>query len=447
MPPLPVNARKGEQTIITLGLELEFLLLNLRMEDDPHTIVKDALEGYGQAQFSTHGLTAPERCPSLPEVRCDIRLDRVIWFPHGKYTQKTTRASGRTITQTFTRYNRRHLTLMNEHGLDPLREEGSFGPVQEVVGSGEVRNRASMEVSTPIMREGSWRRVVPGMLDSLWALGQSRLGIEFNENTGLHVHVGRRGGWSVCQLKKILKAVVVFEEAMDTMHPASRVRRAVGDQMPLNVCSNIEAMRIAHLSKLERVRYVDSRINSRTARTRTEGVMRLCALANAYGKCTKYNFLSARESGTVEFRQAIASLDREQVGHWVAVVLDFVNAAITTTRKEFERWAKDMDDNHAHITQSFLVHGREYRLRSISWSTDFEDELPEEVDSQVGGSSGVHFHGDTRPTVSDRKGKGVLATVQKLRDNYEESGHGRNKNGKGESSKTGALYRENTKTL
>lgn len=451
MPPLPDNSQKGEQTIITLGLELEFLLLNLRTEDDPHAIVRDALEGYGRAPFDTLGQIIPVRSPSLPEVRCDIRLDRVTWFPHGKYIQKTTRAFGRTAVQLSARYNRKHFNVMNEYGLDPLREVGVFGSVQEVVGvNGEVRKRASMEVSTPIMREGSWRRVVPNMLDSLWALGQSRLEIAFNKNTGLHVHVGRRGGWSVCQLKKILKAVVIFEEAMDAQHPASRVRREL-DRGAVNILSNIGLMKIGHLSKLERVRYVDSRINSRTARTRAEGVMCLCILTNGHNKCTKYNFLPVRESGTVEFRQGIASLDRNQVGYWIVVVLDFVNAAITTTRKEFERWAVDTDDGHAHIIESFLAHGREYRLRSTSWSGDFEDELLEGADpkpSQVE-SLGVQPEENTslleENSVSSRKGKGVSVTVQKLRNNYEESGRGRNRRGKGESSKTGAQYHENIK--
>lgn len=449
MPPPTENARKGEQTIITLGLELEFLLLNLKVDDDPHAIVKDALEVYGRAPF---GQIVPGRSPSLPEVRCDIRLDHVVWFPHGKCIQKTTRVSGRIVSRTFTRYNRRHFNIMDEYGLDPLREVGTFGPVLEVVGNGKVRKRASMEVSTPIMREGSWTRVIPSMLDSLWALGQSRLEIGFNENTGLHVHVGRRGGWSICQLKKILKAVVIFEEEMDAQHPASRVRSALDDGA-VNVLSNVQLMNIGHLSKLERVRYVDSRINNRTVKTRDEGVMRLCILTNnGYNKCTKYNFLPVREAGTVEFRQAIASLDRDQVGCWVAVVLDFVNAAITTTRKEFEQWAENMDGGHAHITQSFLAQGNEYRLRSINWSGDFEDEFleVESEQSQVK-SPGVQPCGSTGPpeeeSVPGRKGKGVLATLQKLRNNYEESGRGRNKRGKGESSKMGAQYHENRKVI
>lgn len=453
MPPPTENAQKGEQTIITLGLELEFLLLNLKVDDDPHAIVKDALEVYGRVPFDTLSQIVPGRSPSLPEVRCDIRLDYVVWFPHGKCIQKTTRVSGRTIPRTFTRYNRKHFNIMDEYGLDPLREVGTFGPVLEVMGDGEVRKRASMEVSTPIMREGSWSRVIPTMLDSLWALGQSRLEIGFNENTGLHVHVGRRGGWSICQLKKILKAVVIFEEEMDAQHPASRVRRALDDGT-VNVLSNVHLMNIGHLSKLERVRYVDSIINSKTVRTRDEGVMRLCILTNnGHNKCTKYNFLPVRETGTVEFRQAIASLDRDQVGCWVAVVLDFVNAAITTTREEFEQWAKNMDGGHAHITQSFLAQGNEYRLRSINWSGDFEDELLEEAESEQSQvkSPGAQPYENTGPpeeeSISGLKGKAVLTTLQKLHNNYEESGRGCNKRGKGESSKTGAQYHENRKVI
>lgn len=449
IPPPTENARKGEQTIITLGLELEFLLLNLRANDDPYAIVKDTLAGYGRAPFGTLGQIVLGQSPSLPEIRCDVRLDQVIWFPHGKCIQKTTRISGETVAKTFTRYNRKHFNIMDEYGLDPLREVGNFGPVLEAIGNGEVRKRASMEVSTPIMREGSWPRVVFGMLDSLWALGQSRLDIGFNENTGLHVHVGRRGGWSICQLKKILKAIVIFEEEMDAQHPASRVRSML-DRESVNILSNVELMNISHLSKLERVKYIDSRINSRTVRNRAEGLTRLCTLTNGCNKCTKYNFLPVKESGTVEFRQAIASLDRSQVGYWIVTVLDFVNAAITTTQKEFEQWAKNMDDGNAHITQSFLAQGREYRSRSTSWSGDFEDELPQEVEleqSQVESSGAQPYENTEGELVSDRKGKGILTTLQKLQNNYEGSGRGRNKSGKGESSKTGARYNENTKRV
>lgn len=338
---------------------------------------------------------------------------------------------------------------MNESGLDPKRDRGSIGPVQEILDTGEVRNRQSMEVATPIMREHSWRRVVSTLLASLEALGRSRLDVIFNKDTGLHVHVGRRGGWSVCQLKKILKAVVVFEEAMDTQHPVSRVRSDV-DQKVVNISSNIEMMKIRPMAKLERVRYVDSKINSRTARTRSEGVMRVYMLSNGSNKCTKYNFLSAKESGTVEFRQGIASLDWNQVGRWVDVVLDFVSAAITTTRVDFEQWAGDMDDpdhDMLSVLDSFLTHGREYRFRSENWSGDFEDELPEmnEIEeSQHGVQYYENAYFPEERNVPDWKGKGVATATQKLKDNYEESGRGRNKKGAGESSGAGAQYHKDT---
>lgn len=352
------------------------------------------------------------------------------------------------MIQTTTRYNRKHFNLMNENGLDPKRDQGVFGPVQEVLPNGDVRYRQSMEVSTPIMREGSWPRVLGSMLDSLRALEKSRLKIEFNKDTGLHLHVGRRGGWSVCQLKKILKAVVIFEEAMDAQHPACRVR-SVADQNVTNISSNIERMKIHPMPKLQRVRYVDLKINSRTVRTREEGVMRIYTLTNGNNKCTKYNFLPTKESGTVEFRQAIASLDQHEIGRWVEVVLNFVSAAITTTRKEFEQWAGDMDNpsnNISVILDSFLTAGRVYRHRSVGFVGDFDDELPEDEpeQSQTGAQYYENTYSPRERNVAGRKGKGkcTATDVQRLRDNYEESGCGRNKKGVGESSGSGAQYHQ-----
>lgn len=440
MPPL--LRRDGNQTILTLGLELEFLLLNLGIDDNPHAIIKNALEEYGAVPFALSPSHHQINPVHLPEVRGDIRLDHVYWFPQGVSTALPSLGGfgGKTTPRENTRYNCKRFNLMNENGIDPKREEGVFGPTQEIGLDGEVRVRQSMEIATPIMREGSWRRVVFSMLDSLESLTEDTgLGIQFNKDTGLHVHVGRRGGWSICQLKKILKAVVVFEEAMDLQHPKSRVRSNV-NQRAVNIKSNIELMKISNISKLKRLRFIDSKINSRTVRTRTEGLMRLYTLTNGNDKGTKYNFLPIKETGTVEFRQAIASLDYDYIDDWINVVLDFVCAAISTTREAFETLARAEDDNY-DMLDTFLIYGRGYRFCCWGLEEDLEDELPAEED-ELEKKEGIHYYEDTyfpedKEVKVDRKGKGLARDFKDT--NGKPNG---NWKGKGKASRPLAVHNE-----
>lgn len=248
--------------------------------------------------------------------------------------------------------------------------------------------RASLEISTPVLRERSWLRVVVKMLDSLTALErgpqESPLRIQFNPNTGLHIHVGRRGGWSVHQLKKILKAVVIFKDIMDLMHPDSRHSPSISEYPQSDMFrSNARHMRIHTLSRLERVNLIDLQINSRNSRTREEGLKTLCDIANGRSKATKYNFLGVLTCGTVEFRQAVGTLQIAAVVEWINTVLDFVCAAINTPRENWHGWAREEDDAMMEEDDSslreFLSCGWEIRNRHGTGNgetLDLEDELP-----------------------------------------------------------------------
>lgn len=263
-------------------------------------------------------------------------------------------------------------------------------PLWHSPGTPEIKKcgRASLEISTPILRERSWQRVIVKMLNSLTALEQRPQGqplkIQFNQSTGLHVHVGRRGGWSIHQLKKILKAIVIFEEAMDLMHPDSRHSSATSEYAQSDMFrSNVRHMQIHNRSRLERVEWIDLKINSCNSRTRDEGLSTLCNVVNGRIKSIKYNFLGVLSCGTVEFRQAVGTLDVAAVEGWVNTILNFVHAAINTSQAQWCRWAKGEDeaikDGDDSTLTEFLDYGQHWRNQSPSYGpqgVDLEDELP-----------------------------------------------------------------------
>lgn len=286
---------------------------------------------------------------------------------------------------------------------EPLHEASTDGGISESAppniiagqplwhspGTPEIKKcgRASLEISTPILRERSWQRVITKMLNSLTALEQRPQGqplkIQFNQSTGLHVHVGRRGGWSIHQLKKILKAIVIFEEAMDLMHPDSRHSSATSEYAQSDMFrSNVRHMQIHNRSRLERVEWIDLKINSCNSRTRDEGLSTLCNVVNGRIKSIKYNFLGVLSCGTIEFRQAIGTLDVTAVEGWVNTILNFVHAAINTSQAQWCRWAKGEDeaikDGDDSTLTEFLDYGQHWRNQSPSYDpqgVDLEDEL------------------------------------------------------------------------
>lgn len=423
MSPLP--SKDTNQTILTLGVEVEFMLIGFQSHEDPHSLVAEALER--QSTISFGDATPTPYYTALPEVRSCIRREVVPWVPAGMmYGPK----SG------VRRYDRRRFNVMSEQGIDPegsgvmfgdtwfqerpQREDtgavvdddevpcGDFGtqaegpvgdiptPVQRGVQHGGVADvpesaathtggshRASLEISTPVLRLGSWQRATSNILDSLMSLQNrvygSPLKVRFNQYTGLHVHVARRGGWSIHQAKKILKAIVIFEEAMDLQHPHSR-RSESHSVYPQSSMfrSNVRSMRIHSYPKMERVKWVDFQITQHNSRTRHEGLKTLCDLTNANGKGTKYNFLGVLTSGTVEFRQAIASLDKASVERWVKMVLDFVSAAIYSSKKDLLRWAIT-EDEHGATLPHFLHMGQ--KARASGWLGSGPEDEFESIDN------------------------------------------------------------------
>lgn len=194
----------------------------------------------------------------------------------------------------------------------------------------------SVEVATPILKDKQWETAIPEMVQLL----SSAFKLGFNRSTGLHVHIGIGRKYTLCDLKRIAKAVILFEEAMDTYHPEHRCpRRGVpGAGLPnMYIRSNREGFMLQDLCNSERMASIEE----------VPSIPRLLSVINPpvvapATNCRqyRYNLTSVRRFQTVEFRQAAATDDSEQIVEWIGMTIKFIIGAISTPDCEFDAWAK-----------------------------------------------------------------------------------------------------------
>jgi len=204
-----------------------------------------------------------------------------------------------------------------------LMEEKSCDPFLQDQATGKKIPCEAVEICTPIMRFRSWEWVIPTVLEHLTGQFDCR----FNSTTGLHVHVGRGCGWDLSAAKSIAKAVIVFESTLDHYHPLHR-----GPAGNWCIHSNRHNDNVKHFAKSSIMRKLED----------ADTFQELINLISPH-KFFKYNFNSLKRYGTVEFRQADASIGAERAVQWINLVVRFVTAAVETTAEEFERWAEDED--------------------------------------------------------------------------------------------------------
>lgn len=189
------------------------------------------------------------------------------------------------------------------------------------------------EVATPILGYRNWATVITKMCNALKKSQNFKL--RFNDTTGLHVHVGIKGGYNLQQLKRISKAVILFEPLMDLRHPNRLSARSKNEDY---FQSNRYNRVFKDLTDLQCMRVIDEA-------TTTEQLLErincnpVAGHRQSYIRDYRYNFTSSY--GTIEFRQAIATDDEDQILDWVGRAIDFVTAAIDlSTDRMFEEWAR-----------------------------------------------------------------------------------------------------------
>lgn len=205
---------------------------------------------------------------------------------------------------------------------------------------------ASVEVRTPILRLGSWQFVVENVLRSLSAIPD--INIRFTQQCGLHVHIGRRGGFELPHIKGLAKAVVIFEEDIErAWHPAHRW--GVGGTLYADSNRKTSLSLKTLKTTLEMVRLIGQQNTISSVR----GIM--CDVDVGH-RDFKYNFQSLVELGSIEFRQAQATLDEDWVVGWVSMLVKFVRAAGVVSEKQFEKFVEAVDNGENRLSE-FLEWG------------------------------------------------------------------------------------------
>lgn len=199
--------------------------------------------------------------------------------------------------------------------------------------NGMPENGIGVEIVTPIMRLGSFEYLVRGMLETV---SFSPLDVIMNTDCGLHVHVGRRGKFNADHLRRIAKAIVIFEEEMDKFHPPwrqySNTYTKSNREMGYGFRTIIADVNDP-LKNFQLIEFLDDLTTLEKVITAINGPQRT-------NKDFKYNFQSIFNYGTVEFRQARATLNVPWVLAWIKIVVAFVYAAIETDDKVFDQMAE-----------------------------------------------------------------------------------------------------------
>lgn len=198
-------------------------------------------------------------------------------------------------------------------------------------------NGRGVEIVTPIMRLGSYEHLVRGMLE---AVSSCPLEISLTPACGLHVHVGRRGKFSADHLRRIAKAIVLFENEMDKFHPPWRQYSNMYTKSNRDMAHGFRKI----AADLEASPENSQLVEVLDGLTKTNEVVTAMNGPAEIDKNFKYNFQSFANYGTVEFRQARATLDVPWVLAWIKIVAAFVEAAIYTEDEVFDQMAEDLDD-------------------------------------------------------------------------------------------------------
>lgn len=192
----------------------------------------------------------------------------------------------------------------------------------------------SVEIATPILKNSSWTWVIPKMCQAInTATETAETQISFNDTTGLHVHIAPGRDYTLPELKRVSKAIIIFEKHMDKYHPKCR---SPSTNSHINACR--DSTPLINLSDTEALKAVDE----------ARSLERIICTMNGWAcfsgvyrpsRWFRYNFLSLKAYGTIEFRQAMGTISAEKVLNWIKTVIKFVTAAIKTPDHLFTYWA------------------------------------------------------------------------------------------------------------
>ena len=219
--------------------------------------------------------------------------------------------------------------------LDEVRRlaEGNFvvRSDERIIPNDEAKEYG-VRITTPVFNNRAWEKFMLVMMDGLQSSGR----FKFNHTTGLNIHVGKERGekFSLEELKRVSKAIVLFERHMSATHPIRDPSKKTGPELiSYSFCN--ETPRLKDLSTKEKIGLIES--------ISEESILFDCMNydgGDSTGKRYTYNLRSNDRFGTIEFRQAAGTLDYELTNYWIRGVITFVWRACRTGEVEFLEMAE-----------------------------------------------------------------------------------------------------------
>lgn len=220
-----------------------------------------------------------------------------------------------------------------------VQDDGTIDP--------SLPSQRGVEVATPILRNGTWETVIPAMCKAL----KAALKICCNSSTGLHVHVGIGEPYTFEHMKRVSKAIIIFEDQMNKYHPAWRSSENPMEETRCYIKSSRYNRMFRYMSDQECMVLIDETLNAQDLLTKIN-----CHLLryDTSDKYFKYNLTNTWDYGTVEFRQAAGTNNADKILDWIRRAIMFVDRAISTSDKEFDEWAR-VGVNDPKIYEQFGV--------------------------------------------------------------------------------------------
>lgn len=330
---VPMGLRLGENESKSDETEDETIYPTPYKAEDP----KERLE---LATDITIGVELEAIITDIPTSELSELMQRVAVTLEPLATRLGTVARARDLLQGYgnpawPNYN--NFTVYEDYSIRTDDEKARLFTLGDLGGiSMNMVTAEGVEIATPILRNNQWTWVIPEMLQ---AIG-NRFSVLFNSSTGLHVHIGIGRKYILQDLRRIAKAVVLFEAHLNKYHPVCRNPLGVDSHQHILSCRG--NILLKGLSNPKMLRELNKARNINELLCIINGLPHFNHFYNnsRYYKGYRYNLTSVNKLGTVEFRQAIGTLDGRKTVNWIERVVKFITSAITTTDEVFEGWGR-----------------------------------------------------------------------------------------------------------
>ena len=210
--------------------------------------------------------------------------------------------------------------------------------------------------------------------EEMFTVINDRIDDNIDRNCGLHVHIGKVGGWSVEEIKKIYKRWIDFEDQIDEFIPRSR---------------RGNSNRWCQSNKTQQ------RFNTWMERFNGSRVSDLGY--NVDTRYTKLNLASLSRQETIEFRHHSGTTNPKKIVTCIKFLVGFIEASLSSNfdAKTYKRQSKK---SFAEIREITSQYGFDFSYRGRKWIISNSDQSFEFSTSEM-----LSFY-DNRTSSFDKTG-------------------------------------------